>query len=70
MYLTIDPPDPRYELRLGESVTILPSYGDTSQLARRDLPAGAVVDELFVPEWNAFVRFAAMDTTFSWLETA
>ena len=56
VYLAVDPPDPRFPLRLGESVTILPSYDAPSLSARPDLPAGAFTEEFFVPAWNAFIE--------------
>jgi hypothetical protein len=67
-YLAVDPPDPAYPYRKAQSVDIDPCDADLAVSSRYEMPEGAFAGRLFVSDWNAFIHFAAMNATMSWVQ--
>ena len=67
-YLVVDPPDPTYPYGRHEPVDIDPCDADQGFVSRYTIPQGAFAGRFFVSDWNAFIHFAAMQASLTWLE--
>jgi hypothetical protein len=72
LFCAIDPPDSTYDYAKPAPLWIDVSPWEALQTARQDslvrgLPAGAFASRIFVQQWNAFIRVAAMKASLTWL---
>lgn len=72
-FWSMDPPDPSYPFLPDGEPIMASGYSakldDLPSLAKLSakFPAGVWIYDLFVQDWNAYIRFAARDAEVSWI---
>ncbi len=69
-YLIVDPPDSNYPYQNVGSVRIDLINSDPAITESRALPDHGFSARFFVFDWNAFIHFAAISASLTWLDPA